>query len=239
MTSISIITCTNDLKKHDAMKESFSLISDLAYELEFIPIFEAKSMTSGYNVGIDRAGGEWLFFCHDDIKILKVEEDLFSEAFEEFDVFGVCGTQRCQSSNWYYSDPSELLGRVVIPSGNSWQGDKIEIFSHFAGNCRAQAVDGIFIASKASLARELRFSEEIPGFTCYDIDYSYRCHVHDYDVGVTHGLLIKHDSKVEDFSERKMSDWRSNQRIISTKFNFYRSFDDGIRHVTVPFFEGS
>ncbi|TPM37557.1 glycosyltransferase [Mesorhizobium sp. B2-3-4] len=238
MTTISIITCTNNVKKYDSMKESFSLISERGYDLEFIPIFDARSMTSGYNLGIDRSGGEWLFFCHDDIKVLKLYERFFSVAFEEFDVFGVCGTRRCQSSNWYYSDPGELLGRVVIPGGRSQQADKMEVFSRAEGNWRAQALDGVFIASKASIARELRFSEEIQGFTCYDIDYSYRCHIHGYNVGVTDGMLLKHDSKVENFDERKMRDWRSNQKMISTKFNFYRKFEDGVRHFTVPFVEG-
>ncbi|MER9137250.1 glycosyltransferase family protein [Mesorhizobium sp. M0830] len=217
--------------------DSFSAIENGSCEVEFVPIHAARSMTSGYNLGIDRASGDWLIFCHDDIEIIRSRSRMLSYAFEEFDVFGVCGTSRCQSSNWYYSDPGDLLGRVVVPGDYAGQEDKIEVFSPVEDNCKAQALDGIFIASRASVARELRFSEEIPGFTCYDIDFSYRCHIHGYNVGVTGGLLMKHYSKVDSFSERKMSDWKLNQRIISTKFNFYRKFDDGVRHFTVPFTE--
>lgn len=237
MVNISIITCTNNIKNYQRMMDSFSIIDSNSYGIEFVPIYEAESMTSGYNLGIDRASGDWLVFCHDDIEIIKIRSQILSAAFEEFDVFGVCGTSRCQSSNWYYSDPGELLGRVVVPGDYAGRGDKIEIFSPFEDNCKAQALDGIFIASRASVARELRFSEEIPGFTCYDIDFSYRCHIHGCSVGVTGGILMKHYSKVDSFSERKMSDWRLNQRIISNKFNFYRKFDDGVRHFTVPFAE--
>lgn len=212
------------------MKESFSPIAETFGALEFLPQNNAASMSEGYNKGMFEAAGEWLIFCHDDIRILDYRADQFMEATHRFDVFGVCGTRRCQSANWYCSDPNDLLGRVVTPKEYFGGTNMIEIFSDVEQNCKAQALDGIFIAARATVAKEIRFSEEIKGFTCYDVDFSYRSHLAGYNVGVTDGILLLHESKVTSFSGEKMNDWKSNQLKIARKFNFHRNFPDGLRH---------
>ncbi|WP_083354853.1 glycosyltransferase [Mesorhizobium sp. LCM 4577] len=235
MVSISVVTCTNDPDGYGEMKDSFLRFAGLSEEIEFIPIRSARSMSAGYNEGMKAARGEWLIFCHDDIRIVQSDSKGLSSAFEAFDVFGVCGTKRCQSSNWYYSDSNDLLGRVVIPGRSASEPDLLEVFSPLTGNCSAQALDGIFIASRSEIARNVRFSEEIEGFTCYDIDFTYRCHLNGHKVGVSSAVLLKHYSKVETFSSEKIDGWRRNQEALSLKFAFHRSFDDKIRHHTVPF----
>jgi GT2 family glycosyltransferase len=181
------------------------------------------------------AKGEWLIFCHDDIRVVRFDPRDMMSAFEAFDVFGVCGTKRCQSPNWYYSDSNDLLGKVVIPGRGTNASDVVEVFSPLTGNHCAQALDGIFIASRSEVARSILFSEEIRGFTCYDIDFTYRCHLNGHKVGVSDAILLRHYSKVESFSQEKIDGWKRNQEILSKKFAFHRNFSDGIRHYTVPF----
>ncbi len=207
---------------------------------EVIRITDARSMADGYNRGASRAHADWMLFCHDDIAILsEAPLNALREAMRENDMFGVCGTRRLTSPNWYDSGQPYTFGSVVAPLPSSPWRRELQVFGLSPQRIinNVQALDGICIACRRSTFDTLKgFDEEhFPSFMGYDIDFSFRGFRCGARVGIQTSLLLLHLSITSAFSAQKMSDWRQAMQDLSALHGDEFAATGGERgHLTLP-----
>lgn len=232
--SVEVVICSADDQKYANVVRSLFNCRALPIE-RVIRVHDAQSMCEGYNRGASQTVAPWLLFCHDDIEIIRSDEDALADVWANWDVVGVCGTARLTAPNWYDSDPNHLLGSVLMPLG---KGCRIEhqIFGSInQGIIPAQALDGIFIACRRTAWAALKFDDALAGFTGYDVDFSYRAYLWGFRVGVITNLFVYHESHVANFSPQKMAQWQKNQTILRRKFNFRGQSDGYVKHACVQY----
>lgn len=191
---ISFIVCSITPAKLDALSRNLGRCLDgKAWEL--IHISDAKSLCEGYTRGALRAVGELLVFCHDDIEIVcdGFHRRLIN-ACEGADVVGVTGTTLVSGPAVPWSGSPHVHGRVthiasdgkLLPSISSLASARVD---------RAQAIDGLFIATWRHVVERLGFdAETFSGFHFYDIDFSYRAFRAGLNVRIQSDIALIHHS---------------------------------------------
>jgi len=196
---ISVIICSVDPKKYDAVCANFrDRLVDSPYEI--IGIHDAKSLSEGYNRGIDRSQGDILIFCHDDIEIISPSfSSLLREHLRTFDVIGCAGTVRLKGSKWVSSGDPHVHGVVACPVGRIWPAERFDVWLWGGVELTQigdiQALDGFFIATKRHVVNSVRFDEKtFDGFHLYDTDFSYAAFLRGFELAVCKDILIAHQS---------------------------------------------
>lgn len=190
---------------------------------------DARSMCEGYNRGAAKAPPcDWLVFCHDDIRILSPEPIvLLREVAQNTDMFGVAGTRRMVSGNWYDAGLPHTLGQVVarapaVVDELKTSSYELQIFGQASGGVQpgAVALDGIFIACRSTLFHELNGFDAATyrGFVGYDMDFSFRAARAGARIAVCEHLVLLHDSTVADFSPEKVAAWEAAQQKFLESF---------------------
>lgn len=232
--NLDVVTCSLGDDRYATMRANFEQMLGSTFSLSFARISDATSMTEGYERGRRAGTAKWVIFCHDDVVLLNIDAAALVASMEALDVIGVCGSALCQSPNWYMSDPSNLQGRIVAPDQRT--GYVTQTFGHVpATHAPSQVLDGLFLLVRRSVFDRVDFSADVPGFTCYDVDFTYRAHLAGYRVGTVGSLLLFHNSRVKEFSPKKITDWTQGQRHLAKKFNFRRLFPEYCRHLSTPF----
>jgi hypothetical protein len=206
---------------------------------DVVRVPDARSMAEGLNRGARNARGEWLIFCHDDIRIVGDPRSALVEAMTTTDMFGPCGTVRLTSGNWYDAGQPYLFGHVIARDLTREGKFQLQIFGSSASKVqhKGQALDGIWIACRRSLFDALRGFDEATytGFLGYDIDLSFRAALAGARIGIVTGLTLFHDSHVGEFSDEKIARWEAAQRNFENSFARHLSKEAGDRtHVNVP-----
>ena len=196
---ISVIICSIDSKKYDAVCANFrGRLGDSPHEI--IGIHDAKSLSEGYNRGIDRSQGDILIFCHDDIEIISPSfSNLLREHLLTFDVIGCAGTVRLQDGKWVSSGDPHVHGVVACPIGKFWPAERFDVWLwggvELAQIGDIQALDGFFIAARRHVVESVRFDEKtFDGFHLYDTDFSYSAFLRGFKLAVCKDILIAHQS---------------------------------------------
>ena len=191
---ISFIVCSITEQKITAL--SARLHACIAQAHEIIVIRDAKSLCEGYTRGLQQATADILVFCHDDIDFFCDEALLprLEAHLAKFDVVGVAGTSALSSPFWMASGPSTWSGLVIHhkPKGSY----DITLYDADPAPIRpVQALDGVFLAMRRSVAEQVGFdATTFDGFHCYDVDFTYRCHLAGYRLGACKDLLLVHES---------------------------------------------
>src|SRR5262249_44438207 len=91
---ISFVVCSITPAKLEALKTNIRRsMRDESWEL--VHIDDARSLAEGYNRGLDRATGELIVLCHDDIEFVCTDfEEKLRSHLAEFDMVGVAGSTR-------------------------------------------------------------------------------------------------------------------------------------------------
>jgi hypothetical protein len=213
-THVSFVICSVDDRRFARVSESLRAHFD-GTPWELIRIPDAKSICEGYNRGLDRARGDVVVLCHDDIELVASDfrRRLVSH-LARYDVIGVAGCTDLGGPSWFWSGPPHIHHwvthydgeRRLVPGICGAHGPAVE---------RAQALDGVFIAARRSVFQRLRFDAELlDGFHCYDIDFSYRAHRAGLNVAVALDLLIVHDTSRGEFDEQ----YRRYAALLCRKF---------------------
>jgi hypothetical protein len=213
--SLSVIICSIDDRRFATVAANYAQrLGDWPYEL--IRIDDARSLAEGYNRGIARSSGELLIFSHDDIEILTPDfRDRLLGHMQSFDLIGVAGTSRLGNGRWLSAGQPDIHGQVVHRTIEG-KGYTLYVFGPGSEAARGgiQALDGLFIAARRSLAESLRFDgQSFDGFHLYDIEFSYRAHLEGARVGVCRDILLYHHSLGEVTDE-----WQHYMRIFQDKF---------------------
>jgi GT2 family glycosyltransferase len=230
---ISIIVNSCDDKRYDLFLTRFLKKINIA-NVDVIRIADAVSMSEGYNRGAKMAKGSWYIFCHDDIALVNggIKRKL-KRMIKCADVFGVCGTKRIISGNWYDGGIPYNAGSVVVPNHSRKWKYRLEIFGiSYKKTIRdIQALDGLFIVCSKKVFDSINGFDEISykDFHTYDIDFTFRAYLAGYRCAVINDLLLQHDSDVSTFSIEKNEAWRLSQNVFIEKYGRYIAKSGGER----------
>jgi hypothetical protein len=191
----SVVVCSIDEAKLRRVSANYGrLLAGVHHEI--VAIRDARSLSEGYNRGVAQARGKYLILSHDDIEILTPDfAQRLTAHLERFDLVGIAGTTRVIGGAWFLAghpydyqlvtSPTEQAGRYMIIVRGSGPLVVPSI----------QAIDGVFMAMRASLAREIQFDEiTFDHFHLYDIDFSYRAYLGGYRLAVCRDIFLVHDS---------------------------------------------
>jgi hypothetical protein len=181
---------------------------------ELVHIDDARGLSEGYTRGLQRARGELVVCCHDDIGLLC---DNFADRLRRHlavhDLVGVAGTDRLTGPAWHWAGPPHTASWVSQPRPDG------SIVAGLLGTTApvlrsAQALDGVFLAGRRDTFERIGFdADTFDGFHFYDLDLSYRAHRAGLDCAVALDLLIWHQSG-GDFR----ASWREYADRFVTKF---------------------
>lgn len=219
--SISFIICSINDEKFSYIRSRLSSICNISHEV--IRISDASGLSEAYNRGIRSAKHDIIVLCHDDIDFLCDVgfSRILLNALSEFDLVGVAGPRILKSSFWLGGGPTNSAGLVIHgPVGKHNASYSINYYdSEDTPLISVQAIDGVFMAARRSTFSSISFDEAIfDGFHFYDIDFSHRCHLAGYRVGICKDLLLVHSSG-GNFGE----DWNSYERIFRNKFPYVQA----------------
>ncbi|WP_298604258.1 GDP-mannose 4,6-dehydratase [Zoogloea sp.] len=213
---ISFVICSINDEKFYHLNWRLERICRTTYEV--IRIDDARGLSEGYTRGLSRARYQTLVFCHDDIDFLCGDAfaELLEQGLRQFDVIGVAGPRKLHSAFWPNGGPANLAGLVIHgPVGKPTEQFSINYYDttpdrHIA----VEALDGVFIAGHREVFEQVGFdSSSFDGFHLYDIDFTYRCHLAGFRLGVCKDLLLVHSSP-GNFG----SDWLRYERRFRDKF---------------------
>lgn len=191
---ISFVTCTITPAKLERLRTSLTAAMG-ASPWELVAVTDAKSLCEGYSRGFDRARGEFIVFCHDDIEVLCDRfYDRLMSAFDGADLIGVAGVDKLSGPALAWAGSPHLHGAVThlqdaafYPSQFSSAGPRID---------RAQALDGLFMATRRDVVELIGFDAvTFDGFDFYDVDFSYRTHLAGLRVRIQTNLHLVHASR--------------------------------------------
>jgi len=181
---------------------------------ELVHVGDARGLSEGYRRGLQRARGELIVCCHDDIGLLC---DDFAERLRRHlavhDLVGVAGTDRLGGPAWHWAGPPHTASWVSLPRPDG------SIVAGLLGTTApvlrgALALDGVFLAGRRETFERIGFdADTFDGFHFYDLDLSYRAHRAGLDCAVALDLLIWHQSG-GDFR----ASWREYAERFVTKF---------------------
>jgi len=164
-TAVAFISCVND----EAMyKKCVSFIEKLkipsGFEIEVIPIYGARSMTSGYNTAMKQSDAKYKVYLHQDTFILNNNfiEDILKifEQDQNIGMIGIAGARQLPPSGTWWEDPAQC-GKVLMFT-NSFQSILFgEIYADYES---VQAIDGVIMVTQY----DVEWNENIDGFHFYD-----------------------------------------------------------------------
>lgn len=170
---ICFITCVNNAVYYEETKlyiKHLNVPKDM--EIEFLPVYEADSMTAGYNEGMHRSHAKYKIYLHQDVFLTNknfLQEML--AIFKEDPSIGMIGLAGCKklhtSGIWWLSDDKY---------GNIYHAYTAEILRHTLYGMpkmpyvQVQAIDGLVMATQY----DINWRQDLfTGWHFYDISQSF------------------------------------------------------------------
>ncbi|UTR05125.1 glycosyltransferase family protein [Alkalihalobacillus sp. LMS6] len=184
-TTISFISCVSNetlYKQCLAHIQQLSIPSGMS--IETVPIYNATSMTAGYNEGMKKAKGTYKVYLHQDAFILN-QSFLYDLLFlfhnnKKLGLFGVIGARQLPHHGMWWQSPYEnKIGKIIEVRDTYTQTTCMETTYMYG---KAACVDGLLMATQYDLS----WPEEIRGWHFYDTAQCLHYSTHNYDVGIAH-----------------------------------------------------
>lgn len=192
---LSFVVCSVEPEKFAALEASLAACAEPgAYEV--VGIHDARSLCEGWRRGLERAAGDPIVFCHDDVEIHASDLPArIARHLERYDVVGVAGTDRCVGMDWSEAGIEHAYGAIVHDRGGE------PLFCFYGAGERGgaagaiQAMDGVFLATRREVAASVGFDEAtFDGWHGYDADFTFRAHLAGHRLGVALDVPIVHRS---------------------------------------------
>jgi hypothetical protein len=196
VTSVSVIMCTIDARKFAQASASYGrALRGVAHEI--VAIRDARSLAEAYNRALERAQGDTLVFSHDDVEVLSPDfAERLAAHLATYDAIGIAGTTRLVGGAWHFAGHPFDYMLVVAPHPDTGKPVMLVIGGSPLVVAGAQALDGVFIAVRATVARALRFDEAtFDHFHLYDLDFTFRAHLAGYRLAVCRDIVLVHRSQ--------------------------------------------
>jgi len=192
---IAFITCVNDEAAYEECKYFLHRLEiPKGYQIEIIPVYGAKSMTSGYNAAMKKTNAKYKVYLHQDVFILE-EKFLYYilHTFledETVGMVGICGTQEIPEDGIFY----KVWNRGSFYSNEDIITKNMGKYSYkYPENLQAVAVDGLCISTQYDLSwRE----KEFDGWDFYDVSQCFEFQKEGYKVVIPYQehIWCLHDS---------------------------------------------
>lgn len=212
---IAFITCVNDEEMYE---ECLLYINNLAvpegYEIDIIPIRNAKSIASGYNLAIEKTDAKYKVYLHQDTFIInknfiKDIVDIFSQD-DKFSMIGMIGSKDIPLSGLWW-ESQKKFGQIY-----NRQNGKIQMlsFGEMSNEYEeVKVIDGFIMISQY----DIKWREDIfEGWHFYNISQSIEFSKKNYKVVVPNqkkcwciheGRLIKDDCKYKKYRDVFMEEY--------------------------------
>lgn len=194
---ISVIICSIDEDKLARVIRNYTTLLH-GEVFEIVVIRDARSLSEGYNRGIQQSNGSILIFSHDDIEILSPDFVVkLKKVFASNDVIGVIGASVLADARWITSGQPYIHGVVVYPPGAVGNvGYLVNVFGAKTPVISGiQGLDGLFVAAKREVVERVGFDEQaFDGFHCYDTDFTFSAYLSGFKVAVCTEIIIAHQS---------------------------------------------
>lgn len=191
---VSFVVCSIDPARLARLRADLEL-HWRGQDWELVHIGDARSLSEGYTRGLQRARGELIVCCHDDIGLLCDDfADRLRRHLAAHDLVGVAGSDLLNGPAWHWAGPPHTASWVSLPRPDG------SIVAGLLGVAApvlrgAQALDGVFLAGRRDSFERIGFdADTFDGFHFYDLDLSYRAHRAGLDCAVALDLLIWHQS---------------------------------------------
>ena len=220
---IYAFVCTRDKNLSETTERLLSYLSSCNVDTKLL--VGAKSIFSGYAKALKLANPDdedIVILCHDDIEILSSKE-YFAKALayklvdDKTGFVGVAGTTHLSQDAvwWNHQLWSQGKHRGLVFHGNSIENAQS---TYYGQNERVVVLDGLFLASKAKVLRDVglekpEYLEEAWDF--YDIHYTYTANEKGYN-NYTIPIFIMHNS-FGDLAGR--DSWHKNRLNFINKHN--------------------
>ena len=207
--SISFVVCSIDPARLARLRADLELrLSGQDWEL--VHIADARSLSEGCTRGLQRARGDLIVCCHDDIGPLCDDfADRLRRHLAGHDLVGVAGSDLLNGPAWHWAGPPHTASWVCLPRPDG--GIVAGLLGTSAPTLRkAQALDGVFLAGHRRTFEHIGFdADTFDSFHFYDLDFSYRAHRAGLNCAVALDLLIWH---------RSGGDFRATWRTYADRF---------------------
>ena len=158
----------------------------------------ALGICAAYNQGLTRAGGDVVVFVHEDVFFIEPGwgvrvQELFSRN-PALGLAGVAGTQYlCADTPSWVAAGRPFIHGMVIHDMDGGNRSVLTVYSWERGEVETVAVDGLFMAIRASLFPSIGFDQTtFDGFHFYDLDICMQVRAQGYRVMVTDAVLLRH-----------------------------------------------
>ncbi|ABS21267.1 MULTISPECIES: glycosyltransferase family protein [Bacillus cereus group] len=183
--TILFVTCVNDQQMYaKCVKHIMNLEVPDSYRIEFLPIRNAKSMTSGYNTAISHPA-KYKVYLHQDVFIINRAFlygmiELFTK-HENLGMIGMVGAQYVPQ-NGLWNIGKGVVGKVIGYMNDIFYMATLEKPFHESKTFMpVEAIDGLLMATQYDIPwREDLFD----GFHFYDVSQSFEFRKAGYTVGV-------------------------------------------------------
>lgn len=166
---ICFIMCTNnELQSNEAMYFINKLNVPDGYSIDILTVWDAESITSGYNEGMEASNAKYKIYLHQDVLI--IERDFISKLLKVFEdkSIGMIGMVGCEEMPenmvmWY----GLRVGQIFEDNGLAMSLLK---FQDVEGDYQeVQAIDGLLMATQY----DIRWREDILNkWDFYDVSQS-------------------------------------------------------------------
>jgi hypothetical protein len=191
---ISIIINSRDDARFAAVEAMYRQLL-VGEPSEIIRIPDARSMSEGYNRGINASQGEILVFSHDDVQILQPKfVERVKEHLRSYDLIGVAGTIKLVHPSWAFAGPPYVYGQIAQPSTKTTAWDAMIWCNARRSIGNICAMDGVMFACQRPMLDKVSFDNAYDGFHLYDIDFSYAAYRAGLRLGVCCDFNILHGS---------------------------------------------
>lgn len=191
----------------------------------FDVVDDARSLAEAFNRILDRARGDVVILCHDDIEVLgETFHEGLADALAGADLVGVAGAQRVAGPAVLWAGHPHLHGAISYP--RTADGFEAALLSLRRGVVAGmQSLDGVFIAL-GPRARELRFdATTFDGFHFYDLDFTWRAALAGLRLAVSTDIRLLHQSE-GDFGDT----WQRHAERFVAKYPRFAGTPPGPHH---------
>ena len=168
---VAFIICVNNNRMyHEAEIYIKSLDIPTGFTLEIIPIYNAKSMTSGYNCGMKKTDAKYKIYLHQDIFIINkylIQDILNIFSNKKIGMIGLAGSEDIPANGKWWCAINRL-GKVIhlfedYSFFENIFGIRNEPFS------KVKLIDGMLIATQY----DIKWREDLfDGWHFYDVSQS-------------------------------------------------------------------
>jgi|GEM_PF-347578 len=197
---ISVIVCSNDYAAYQIHRAHIGATVGCGHEyIRINNIDNTYGLCAAYNIGVDKAVGEYLVFVHEDVYFVtrewgKILEDKFIKN-SSMGIVGVAGTQYLFKDNPFWTSAGRpfIKGKVIHEDAGK-NSLILSAYSEDEADAEVVAVDGLFFCIRKSLFNRIKFDEQtFDKFHLYDLDICMQARK-THSIVVTTDILVKHRS---------------------------------------------